>query len=185
MMRKLLFIFVVTSVVLGFHACKYNQVYTKELQRVVHTDSLIWHVKVLDKTIDVKNDENNQVYYIVGKNISIANASLNEVNVLDGSVELFSFDHKLLGQGNFKKGVKDGEWKSFDQNGKLIFIKEYKNGDLEEIKDYSGSTPLIGQFKNGQKDGTWIENGDTIEYKKGLEIIPEIDTVSNADTLTK
>ncbi len=48
--------------------------------------------------------------------------------LLNGSYNEFYPDKNLREQGNFKKGLKDGVWKSWDEDGTLDSSSKWKNG---------------------------------------------------------
>ncbi len=50
--------------------------------------------------------------------------------LLNGSYDEFYANNNLKQQGNFKKGLKDGVWKSWDENGTLTQVSTWKNGIL-------------------------------------------------------
>lgn len=48
--------------------------------------------------------------------------------LLNGSYEEFFPNKNLATQGNFKRGLKDGRWKQWDENGQLIAITIWEKG---------------------------------------------------------
>ena len=67
-------------------------------------------------------------------------------------------DNKIIIEGQFKDGVKDGPWITKSKNGKVIRKLVYSNGLLDqsiELFYSSGVNKLKGSFKNGKKDGKW------------------------------
>jgi len=90
------------------------------------------------------------------------------------------FTGKVTGkqQGSFKKGIKDGAWVGYHNNGQLWNQGNYKNGVKEGAWVYyyeNGQLEYKSNFKNGKKEGTWIrywENGQIHwkgNYKNGKE----------------
>lgn len=181
---KCLFLFLGTAFFI-LQACK-TEIYTKDLQRVVHTDSLIWHVKVTEDQVDVKNEEHYPVYYITGKTLGVTSSDIRNVKVLDGTIEMYSFDHKIVAQGVFKDGLKDDEWYYYNEDGSLRKKESFRNGELQSVMENTTESPVVGDYKNGQKHGEWIENGDTLEYKHGEIVVekvkPEKDKAAKSDT---
>jgi MORN repeat protein len=58
--------------------------------------------------------------------------------LLNGSYMEYYPDKNLKEQGYFKKGLKDGDWKSWDDSGKIISETNWKNGI-----DITGNKPPI------------------------------------------
>jgi antitoxin component YwqK of YwqJK toxin-antitoxin module len=48
--------------------------------------------------------------------------------LLNGLYESFYLDHNLKEQGFFKKGLKDGTWKTWNDDGSLNQLTKWKNG---------------------------------------------------------
>ncbi|MBS1554838.1 MAG: toxin-antitoxin system YwqK family antitoxin [Bacteroidetes bacterium] len=58
-----------------------------------------------------------------------------ERNYVNGKIEgtvriYYDYNSKLMEEGNYKNGVRDGVSKWYDQDGKLSIEYEYKNGEL-------------------------------------------------------
>ncbi|MFN7603430.1 MAG: toxin-antitoxin system YwqK family antitoxin [Bacteroidota bacterium] len=58
-----------------------------------------------------------------------------ERNYMNGKIEgtvriYYDYNSKLMEEGNYKNGVRDGVSKWYDQDGKLSIEYEYKNGEL-------------------------------------------------------
>lgn len=50
---------------------------------------------------------------------------------IEGTVRIYyDYNSKLMEEGNYKNGVRDGASKWYDQDGKLSIEYEYKNGEL-------------------------------------------------------
>lgn len=80
--------------------------------------------------------------------------------------------------GEYKNGLKHGEWKKFYPNGVLKERRFFKNGlkvGLYEGFYNDGAKNFVFMFKKGEYDGTnriWTKDGQIIEelnYKKGQE----------------
>ena len=76
---------------------------------------------------------------------------------------------------NYKNGLKNGEFKKFFQDGKLMTEGTYKNDSLEgefTLYYHNGKIELKGWYKAGRETGNWQyydENGNPVsedEYKK-------------------
>ena len=56
---------------------------------------------------------------------------LNELGQKDGKSITYYNDGTVKSEGNFKNGLYLGDWKNFDENGKLMTIDSYNsNGNL-------------------------------------------------------
>ncbi len=133
--------------------------------------------------------------------------TVGEINYTNGKAEglskQFNRAGKLIATGNFKNGKKNGLWKSYYHNGKLASIGKYyygrktgiwksfrRNGELESVGKYYkgletgkwkyynfGKVSLEGFYKNGRKDGKWINtyNPNRVEiYKNGYKDEPTV-----------
>lgn len=81
--------------------------------------------------------------------------------------------HELLEKGLFNNGIKDRIWKYWFLNGNLKKVESWKKGFLHgSFFKYEENGKLItkGNYKNGKKDGVWInyKTKDTLNYKKGI-----------------
>jgi hypothetical protein len=88
-------------------------------------------------------------------------------------------DGRISCEGNFKNGLREGEWKYFLADGKLKATGKYSKGKMEgEWKWFrkNGILMQTGSFTADQKSGTWIrytENGkllDVTEFTNGEKV---------------
>ncbi len=92
--------------------------------------------------------------------------------LLDGEFEKFYLSNQLAEKGVFKKGLKDGLWKTWHKNGmistEIYFSSGQKNGTFYGY-DENGKLTEKGKFKKNKKHGKWINftQKDTVEYRKG------------------
>lgn len=86
---------------------------------------------------------------------------------------------KVVIQGKFNNGLKDGSWITKSKNGKVIRKFNYNNGVIDgniEVNYSSGAKKVVGEFNNGRKSGTWTyynEKGKTIKIGNFNNGIPE------------
>ena len=89
---------------------------------------------------------------------------------------LFSGEITGKVQGNYKRGKKEGEWVSYDDNGQLSGKGSFKNGkrDGAWVKYHdNGQLKNKGSYKNGKREGDWVgyhDNGNVSyrgSYKNG------------------
>ena len=102
--------------------------------------------------------------------------------LLYGTYSVFYLSEQLKEQGEFDKGLKTGEWKTWFENGEIREIFNYKKGALHGgYKKYNekGEVTLEAEYKNGLLNGETksYSNGKllkTTSYKDGQEIIREV-----------
>jgi antitoxin component YwqK of YwqJK toxin-antitoxin module len=78
-------------------------------------------------------------------------------------------------EGQYFENMEQGDWKYWDENGKLTGILSFKDGKMirEQIFHHNGNLKHTGSVKNGMKSGTWQywdSNGRLIfegQYLKG------------------
>lgn len=98
--------------------------------------------------------------------------------LIHGKYEVFDKNYKLLKQGNFEYGLKQGEWNEWYPNGHKKEISFYKRGMMEgELLSFDERGILLSKqsFHKGILDGkSYFYSVDTTvvkEYKKGKEVI--------------
>jgi len=67
-------------------------------------------------------------------------------------------NNKVIIEGQFMEGKKEGLWITKSKNGKIIRKLNYSNGQLDQAIELfysSGKVKLKGNFKNGKKDSSW------------------------------
>lgn len=83
---------------------------------------------------------------------------------------------ELVEKGFFKYGLKHGVWKNWFVNGNLknleLWNKGLRNGNYSSF-DNNGTLLIKGNYKKGKKDGVWIDylKKDTVTYNNGSLII--------------
>lgn len=98
--------------------------------------------------------------------------------LLDGAFEKFYLNNQIAEQGDFKKGLKVGLWKTWHPNGNLHssvrWIKGIKSGVLY-LYDEKGTLLEKGRYFNNKKQGSWYDfkRNEIISYSKGVEILKE------------
>ena len=72
---------------------------------------------------------------------------------------VFSLNDQKVSEINFKKGLLNGAWITYWENGRIKeegnYSKGLKNG-VFKYYDSKGKLLLEGEMKNGLKDGVWI-----------------------------
>ncbi len=61
-------------------------------------------------------------------------------------------------EGYFKDNLMDGEWKYWNEKGRLTSKQLYKRNIIQQIESYhpNGTVKQKGSIKNNQKDGKWF-----------------------------
>ena len=106
--------------------------------------------EVLTENKSIKTDKHRTYYWFAFNSINSTMGGYSG-KVLDGSYSCFYLSNTLKEKGVFKKGLKNGEWRSWNENGALKEIINYKHGikcGLNEI--YSNEGKLL--FKKEYKD---------------------------------
>lgn len=112
--------------------------------------------------------KNNGIYYKAGEDIPFT-----------GKYERRTGNSKIIFSGQFKNGLRNGEWFSWDINGVLQEILLFKNSNTEYIitKYYkNGNKALEVSIKDNKPNGNFIEwhkNGNKLSqccYKNGMQV---------------
>lgn len=140
---------------------------------------------VTDKQVSPKGEKT--YYWFKGGKIHSTQSGLTG-SILNGPYIKMYLSNQLAEQGNFKKGLKDGLWKTWYPNGTLETTQQWHNGIKKgKYYYYSNSGELIqkGTFKKNLKQGQWIDGAtnDTVRYKKGI-IFVEKPKLSKAEKAT-
>jgi|WetSurMetagenome_2_1015567.scaffolds.fasta_scaffold14737_2 antitoxin component YwqK of YwqJK toxin-antitoxin module len=177
MMKKLLcsFIFVMPMVLWGQN---HEAINTHRTVVVTQGDSLI-EASIMQKkpaNMDIKPELQYYWYenYLIHTNQGGFSGWL-----LDGDYCIYTLDgHSLIGSGKFVAGLKEGEWKNWDKNGKLIERITWEKGRLDGDRFLycNGMVYIHEQYKNGLLHGKTIivnADGSIIEkdYLRGVEKI--------------
>lgn len=76
----------------------------------------------------------------------------------DGNWKIYGNDGALWNIESWKEGKKDGLWIEYDLNGVVFMETEYRSDMLDGIyrKWDAGNLLILGSYKSGKKDGLWI-----------------------------
>lgn len=86
-----------------------------------------------------------------------------------------SMGEKLLVDGNYRDGLKDGQWEEWHENGIPKSSQLWEKGSPQGwLRTYhpSGNLKLKVEFENGKKKGfeeSWYDNGDRKSYTSWLD----------------
>lgn len=87
--------------------------------------------------------------------------------------------NQLAEQGEFKKGLKVGLWKTWHPNGKIQTIQYWDNG-LKSGNYYcyddKGDMIIKGNYRHDVINGKWIDyvKKDTVVYRKGVVVVKKM-----------
>ncbi|WP_298892429.1 hypothetical protein [uncultured Psychroserpens sp.] len=90
--------------------------------------------------------------------------------VLHNEYEKFYRSKQLAEKGNFDFGLKDGEWRTWYENGNVNSITNWKNGLKDGLflqYDVNGILEQSGHYNKSRKNKIWINHKlkDTIYFK--------------------
>jgi hypothetical protein len=123
----------------------------------------------------IKPNANKTYYWFKGGFIHNAQAGVGGSLLNDSFLKMY-ISNQLAEQGQFKKGLKVGLWKTWFINGKLQTIenwdKGFRTGNYLRY-DENGVLLEKGNYKWDKKQGKWFDyiKKDTIVYKKGIIVV--------------
>lgn len=127
---------------------------------------------------EVKHPKQGKLYYWYKSGAIHSSRSDIGGSVLHDSYTKYYKSSQLAEKGSFKLGLKDGIWKSWNEQGELQVVETWKKGFKHGIfKQYDSVGKMIvkGHYQNHKQHGTWIDyvKKDTLYYKDGNKIIPK------------
>lgn len=135
------------------------------------------NILLSNKKIKVKND---LVYYWFNSKEVSKNLGGYTGRVLNGKYIVLDMQKNMLAEGHFKKGLKHGTWKKWNEKGGILKHEEWKNGrrnGLSLTYGNSGHLTKAAKYKKDLKHGWYIEYNHVYGIKKffwkGLEVDPE------------
>jgi antitoxin component YwqK of YwqJK toxin-antitoxin module len=116
------------------------------------------HIALPDKTIVAEiepvsskdNIKTDRFYYWYSSNEIHFTQGGYSGKLLNGMYNEFFLNKNLKQQGTFKKGLKDGTWKSWNEDGSLNEISKWKNGRIVHI-DSTSFWKKVNVFKKKTK----------------------------------
>ncbi len=117
--------------------------------RIIQADKIILaEIKPLKSSPDIKS---NLFYYWYDANQIHSSQGGFSGKLLNGQYAEFYLNKNLKQQGVFKKGLKDGVWKSWNEDGTLSAQSTWKNGAIVTVSTVSFWDKL-NVFKRKPKD---------------------------------
>ncbi len=117
----ILFFFISVSV----SAQKYQD-YVLDKVRIVEPDKII-QAEILPVTTEPRIKSDRFYYWYSSNKIHFTQGGFSG-KLLNGGYNEYYLNKNLKEQGNFKKGLKDGAWKSWNEEGTLSQLSIWKNG---------------------------------------------------------
>jgi hypothetical protein len=136
-MRTILFFLVAHFCILGVYGGNKNQdLLTRPV--VVSQEGKQIHCRVLIEKMEME-PELKATYFWYHYNQILSNRGGYSGVLLHGEYRVYDGDSRLVEQGQFDRGKKQGEWKYWNQQGELVRTVDWKNGVQEGLDcKYSG-----------------------------------------------
>jgi antitoxin component YwqK of YwqJK toxin-antitoxin module len=135
------------------------------------TDDDFTQIRIIDTIQEIRADiapyksepkiKNDRYYFwYMNKVIHSTQGGYNGT-LLNGHYVAFYPDKNLKEEGNFNRGLKDGEWKTWNQKGELTAVTNWNNG-LQLTNDQQPVWKKIPFFnkKSDQQQPTKTDNGN-------------------------
>ncbi len=106
--------------------------------------------------------------------------------LLHGNYEVTNDVNQMIQQGQFKNGLKNGEWKEWQGNGTLGAISQWKKGRQHgklKVYDSNGKLSNTQRYRNGKAKGerTVFQNGKKVKKPKAKKEKEKEKTVKKAN----
>lgn len=152
----------------------------KTQQIVVNAPNLTIKAEVEHQPREIKSKD-NLIYAWFKSGEIVETQGGSHGRLLDGAYAEFYINHQLKRKGTYKHGLKHGEWRAWDEQGKLLSVKHFRNGLLHGSLvqyDAEGKPTLKATYKNGALHGetTAYDQGKELSrkrYRKGEELGPK------------
>ena len=97
------------------------------------------------------------------------NYSDSSLSVLEGAYNFYNVDGVLIESGNYKENLKDGVWKHFDNENKLILEENFERGTLIHSKnDFSKNSDTLNQKTHIDRTEATFGKGGNYAFPKYL-----------------
>ena len=122
---------------------KNSNVYPTSREVTINTDSTRVFAQFLIKPIKVTINNDLRYYWYYTDKIN-SNVGGYNGNLLNGTYRVLSKENRLMEQGTFANGLKDGIWKYWYSNGNLQRIEIWKKGLIKGVPtEYSYNGEVI------------------------------------------
>jgi hypothetical protein len=99
----------------------------------IHTDTSVIVINIIDEQISIRPKNNRNYYWYANRKILNNKGGIGGL-LLDGVYTRYNTNDQLIETGSFKKGLKQGKWKLWDEQGNLLRIQTFKKGKLLRTK---------------------------------------------------
>ncbi len=162
MKHSILFIFLS----LFFFSFSQDQLEDYYFQRSFKEDGIQYQFHVLD---DDKHGvwfyKKDKVYFWYKAQHILSTQGGASGTLLNGKFESFYSNKQLLKKGNFKKGLKNGEWMEWRGDGSLLLVEKWRNGELRSFIFYNKNGKEIKRITY-QRNTFQFETKDSIVESK-------------------
>jgi antitoxin component YwqK of YwqJK toxin-antitoxin module len=125
------------------------QPFTREI-KIEYTDSIA-RARIMINPAELKVEDEN-IYYWHTKGQINKNMGGYSGDILHGVFHVFDLENRMITQGQFDEGLKEGTWKRWYSNGNLKSVMVWKKSRLNgEAKFFSktGELTKVMQYKDG------------------------------------
>ncbi|TRW27544.1 hypothetical protein FMM05_02580 [Flavobacterium zepuense] len=134
---------------------------------------------------DITPKEGKTYYWFKGGTIHSSEHGVGGELLQDDFLKYYH-SNQLAEAGKYKKGLREGYWKTWFENGTLQSKTYYDDGQKDGsyfAYDKTGFLTETGTYKNSLKHGRWINfiNKDTLKYREGKVVVKKVKPVK--DTL--
>lgn len=168
-----IFIVIITGLSLSLNAQVFqadvfqNHIMRRDLR--IHTDSGVIDMKIIEEDIKINTKPHLTYYWYKNRKIFTNQGGIGG-KVLDGKYMCYSDTDLLIEEGKFYRGLKHGLWKKWDEQGNLLYQKNYARGLLQgkSIFYSQGSVIEIVEYKKGKATGKsqFTKNQESAETVK-------------------
>lgn len=144
-------------------------------KRTVKDRDFTYYFYVSPKERKVPADDNRMYYWLHNGKISNSEGAYYG-SLLKGEFSVLDRNDQLTEQGEFKEGLKDGVWRTWDANGYLKNVYSYRNGLLHgaNLNYEKGNLISKVQYRRGLKHGKAIYydvpgEERVVKFKRGTE----------------
>ncbi len=147
---------------------------------IINRDTLTIEAGVTNSFKELRTRHTKDYHWYKAGKIMITKGGA-DGRALHGSYTSFYRDKNLSEKGQFRKGVKVGQWTRWWEGGMIRQVCRYRGGRLNgKCFNYDGSGTLESKmkYKSGQRSGwsTFYTSDSTItkvKYRKGVEVKSE------------
>ena len=142
-----------------FYSCIFSSLIFDSSKRKYSDDEFTYEFSVTNNSPKTKLAKDIQLYWYALEKVQSSFYDFNG-KLLHGNYKKSLNNSKaIIEEGFFLYGMKDGEWKKWDDQGNLLSVTNWKKGRKQGVYElYDKNRKIItrGAFREGQKTGKWI-----------------------------